>query len=78
MWLRYKLEHYLRKSTESHHMRTLCQIIMGLCLVNFLGTVSTDYFSQLLLSALHSRSPITPQLLLLPDHFLIVINIDIY
>ena len=47
-WLREKSENNLRKSTEFHHTRTLCQRIMWSCLIHFLFTVSTSYFSQLL------------------------------
>ena len=48
MWLRQKAEHYLCKSSQSHHIRTPCQIILRYCLIYFLDTVSNDYFSQLL------------------------------
>ena len=46
--MREKPEHYLRKSTESHNMQTLYQIILWPNLIHFLGAVSTDYFSLLL------------------------------
>ena len=39
-------EHYICKPTESHHMRTLCQRILRSCLIRFLGTFGTDYFSN--------------------------------
>ena len=48
MWQRDKPENYLHKSIESHHMQTLCQIILLSYFIHFLGTISTAYFSLLL------------------------------
>ena len=46
MLLVLKSEHYLRKSTDLHHMRNMCQIILRSSFIHFLGRVSTDHFSQ--------------------------------
>ena len=59
----------LRKSIESHHMRTMCQRFFWSCLIYFLGTVSTAYFSLLLAIAGCSTY-------LLPDHSPIDIATD--
>ena len=50
-----KPEDYPRKYIESHHIQTLCQIIMWSCLITFLGKVSIAYFSLLL--AIIEQSP---------------------
>ena len=41
-----KLEHYLRKYSESHHMQNLCQRIILSFLIHFLVTISISYLSQ--------------------------------
>ena len=69
MWLREKPGHYLRKSTESHHMRTLCQRILRSWFIHFLGTVSTAYL--LLKLAITDQSPYSP-----PNISLITIGIS--
>ena len=43
IWLRDKPEHYILKSIYSHHMQTLCQIILQSFIFHFLGTISTYY-----------------------------------
>ena len=68
MWLREVLEHYLHKSTNSHHMQTLCQRILWSCLIHFIGTFSTAYFSLFL--SITEQSPY-----FLPDSSLIAIGI---
>ena len=79
MWLRDKPEHYIRNSTDSHHIRTLCQIIFWSCLIHFLGTVSTNYFSILL--AITEKIPYLSMIdtwllsVLLPGLFLVSITI---
>ena len=63
-----KPEHYLCKSTESHHIQNLFQRILWSYLTNFVGTFSTAYFSLLL--AITEKSPY-----FLPNITLIAIGI---
>ena len=46
---------YIHKSAYSNHMQALCQIFLQSCFIHFLGTVSTAYFSQLLIIAKGSQ-----------------------
>ena len=72
-----KSENYLRKSTESHQIQTPCQICFWSCFIHFLGTVSTDYFSQSL--AISECFPYYPSNIapidIPPDKLLIAITI---